>query len=199
MKKIYLITPNILNAKFYSYLPKVLATNKINILQLRCKSYSKVKIEKHLKKILPLTKKYKVKLIINDHSSFSESYKNIGFHLGQKDLVKKNNQSKLKKNNFFGITCHNSIILAKKALKFYPNYIAFGAFFPTKTKKVKYIAKKNILKKAKKLNTKIVAIGGITNKNYKKLLKSGADFIAISSFVWKNKEFNPIQAVKLFK
>ena len=199
MKKIYLITPNILNAKFYSYLPKVLATNKINILQLRCKSYSKVKIEKHLKKILPLTKKYKVKLIINDHSSFSESYKNIGFHLGQKDLVKKNNQSKFKKNNFFGITCHNSIILAKKALKFYPNYIAFGAFFPTKTKKVKYIAKKNILKKAKKLNTKIVAIGGITNKNYKMLLKSGADFIAISSFVWKNKEFNPIQAVKLFK
>ena len=72
-------------------------------------------------------------------------------------------------------------------------------FFPTKTKKVKYIAKKNILKKAKKLNTKIVAIGGITNKNYKMLLKSGADFIAISSFVWKNKEFNPIQAVKLFK
>ena len=197
MKKIYLITPNILNAKFYSYLPKVLATNKINILQLRCKSYSKVKIEKHLKKILPLTKKYKVKLIINDHSSFSESYKNIGFHLGQKDLVKKNNQSKLKKNNFFGITCHNSIILAKKALKFYPNYIAFGAFFPTKTKRAKYKSNIKTLNKARILtNIPIVAIGGITNKNYKKLLLNNANFLAISGYIWNNKKYKPTEAIE---
>ena len=73
-------------------------------------------------------------------------------------------------------------------------------FFQQKTKKVKYVADKNILKKAKKkLNTKIVAIGGITDKNYMDLLKFGADFIAISSFVWKNTEFTPLEAVKLFK
>ncbi len=78
-------------------------------------------------------------------------------------------------------------------------YVAFGAFFPTKTKKVKYVADKNILKKAKKLNIKVVVIGGITNKNYKDLLRYGADFIAISSFVWKNKEFTPLEAIKLFK
>ena len=64
---------------------------------------------------------------------------------------------------------------------------------------MKFIANKNILKKAKKLNSKIVAIGGITHKNYMDLLKFGADFIAISSFVWKNKEFTPLEAIKLFK
>ena len=52
--------------------------------------------------------------------------------------------------------------LAKKAILLDSTYVAF--FFPTKTKKVKYVADKNILKKAKKLNTNIVAIGGITNK-----------------------------------
>ena len=106
---------------------------------------------------------------------------------------------RLSKNIVFGITCHNSLSLARKAILLDSTYIAFGAFFPTKTKKVKYVADKNILKKAKNLNTKIVAIGGITNKNYKVLLKDGADFIAISSFVWKNKEFNPLEAIKLFK
>ena len=199
MKRIYLITPNILTKKFYSFLPKVLASKKVKFLQLRCKSYSRSKIDIHLRKISTITKKHKVKLIINDDSSFIKKYKNTGFHLGQKDLMEKNNISNLNKKNYFGITCHNSISLAKKALKFKPHYIAFGAFFPTKTKRVKYIAKKDILKKAKKLKTKIVAIGGITNKNYKELIESGADYIAISSFIWKNKRFNPAQAIKLFK
>ena len=199
MKRIYLITPNILTKKFYTFLPKVLASKKVKFLQLRCKSYSRSKIDIHLKKILTITKKYNVKLIINDDSSFVKKYKNTGLHLGQKDLTKKNNISNLNKNYCFGITCHNSIPLAKKALKFKPHYIAFGAFYPTKTKQVKYIANKDILKKAKKLKTKVVAIGGITNKNYKELIKSGANYIAISGFIWKNKQFNPAQAIKLFK
>ncbi|MCI5054310.1 MAG: thiamine phosphate synthase [Pelagibacteraceae bacterium] len=199
MKRIYLITPNILTKKFYSFLPKVLASKKVKFLQLRCKSYSRSKIDIHLRKILTITKRHNVKLIINDDSFFVKKYKNTGFHLGQKDLMKKDNISNLNKNNCFGITCHNSISLAKKALKFKPHYIAFGAFYPTKTKQVKYIAKKDILKKAKKFETKVVAIGGITNKNYKELIKSGADYIAISSFIWKNKQFNPAQAIKLFK
>ncbi|WP_440679651.1 thiamine phosphate synthase [Candidatus Pelagibacter sp. HIMB1517] len=199
MKRIYLITPNILTKKFYSFLPKVLASKKVKFLQLRCKSYSRSKIDIHLKKMLTITKRHNVKLIINDDSFFIKKYKNTGFHLGQKDLMKKDNISNLNKNNCFGITCHNSISLAKKALKFKPRYIAFGAFYPTKTKQVKYIAKKDILKKAKKFKTKVVAIGGITNKNYKELIKNGADYIAISGFIWKNKQFNPVQAIKLFK
>jgi len=199
LKRIYLITPNILTKKFYSFLPKVLASKKVKFLQLRCKSYSRSKIDIHLKKMLTVTKRHNVKLIINDDSFFVKKYKNTGFHLGQKDLMKKDNISNLNKNNCFGVTCHNSISLAKKALKFKPHYIAFGAFYPTKTKQVKYIAKKDILKKAKKFKTKVVAIGGITNKNYKELIKSGADYIAISGFIWKNKQFNPVQAIKLFK
>ena len=154
---------------------------------------------RHVKKILPITKKYKVKLIINDDIQLAYKFKNVGFHLGQNDLKKNKKKLRLDKKIVFGITCHNSLRLAKKAILLYSTYVAFGAFFPTKTKKVKYVANKNILKKAKKLNTKIVAIGGITNKNYKNLLEYGADFIAISSFVWKNQEFNPLEAIKLFK
>ena len=199
MKKIYLISPNELNKYFYNFLPRVLSTKKVKFLQLRCKKYSRKNLTKHIKKILPITQKYKVKLIINDDAYLASKFKRIGFHLGQKDLRKSEKKIYLNKKKFFGITCHNSLSLAKKAILINSSYVAFGAFFPTKTKIVKYIAKKNIIKKAKKLNTKIVAIGGVTNKNYKDLLKCGANYIAISSFVWKNKEFSPLEAIKLFK
>ena len=42
---------------------------------------------------------------------------------------------KILKNRIIGITCHNSIRLAKKALLNGANYIAVGAFYKTKTKK----------------------------------------------------------------
>ena len=199
MKKIYLISPNKLSKDFYIFFPKVLATRKVKFFQLRCKNYSKKIITKHIKRILPITEKYKVKLILNDDAHLALKFKNVGFHLGQNDLRKSREIVISNKKQFFGITCHNSLNLAKKAILLKSSYVAFGAFFSTKTKTVKFVAKKNILQKAKKLNTKIVAIGGITNKNYKDLLEYGADFIAISSFIWKNKQLTPIDAIKLFK
>ena len=37
----------------------------------------------------------------------------------------------------------------------------------------------------------IVAIGGINNKNYKNLIKYGAKYIAISSYIWDNPALKP--------
>ena len=103
-------------------------------------------------------------------------------------------------SKIIGITCHNSIKLAKEAIKNNANYIAFGAFFPTKTKKAKYKANTKTLNKVKKLtNIPIVAIGGITNDNYKKLLLNNANFLAISGYIWNNKKYKPEKAIKLLK
>ena len=99
-----------------------------------------------------------------------------------------------------GITCHNSIYLAKKAIKAKADYIAFGAFNQSKTKKTKYVASVKILNKVKKL-TKIptVAIGGINAVNYKNLLLNNANFLAISGYIWKNKKYKPLQAIERLK
>ena len=59
-----------------------------------------------------------------------------GCHLGQKDM-NVNEAKKIIGNKIIGITCHNSIKLAKKAINAKVNYLAFGAFYPTKTKKSK--------------------------------------------------------------
>ena len=77
------------------------------------------------------------------------------------------------------------------------NYIALGAFFTTKTKRVKYKASIKILNWSKKTtNIPIVAIGGIKLNNYKKLLLNKANFLAISSYIWNNKKYKPIEAIK---
>ena len=103
-------------------------------------------------------------------------------------------------NKIIGITCHNSINLAKAAIKGRADYIAFGAFFSTKTKKVKYRATTKILDKAKKLTRiPIVAIGGINISNYKKLLLNNANLLAISGYVWKNKKYKPFETIEKIK
>ena len=90
--------------------------------------------------------------------------------------------------------------MAKKAIEAKASYIAFGAFYTSNTKKTRYVASKNILKKVKKLTkTPIVAIGGINQNNYKKLLLNKANFLAISGYIWKNKKYKPLQAIERLK
>ena len=106
----------------------------------------------------------------------------------------------LGKNKIIGITCHNSKKLALKAKKNGANYIAFGSFFKSFTKKTAFKANLAILRWAqKKINIPIVAIGGISSSNYKKILSNGADFIACSNYVWNNKKLDPVSAIKKFK
>ena len=196
-KFIYLISPNkITDQLFYRNLNLVLQSNKVKFFQLRLK---KGNIKKKIiiaRKILDICKKHKVKLIINDNPYLALKVNAHGCHLGQKDtnII---DARKILKNKIIGVTCHNSISLAKKAYVNGANYIALGAFYKTKTKKVTHKASLKTLNKIKKsLNLPVVAIGGINEENYKKLLLNNADFLAISSYIWNNKKFKPLQAIK---
>ncbi len=198
-KFIYLISPNKIINNFYKNLRLVLKSNKVSFFQLRLKKYSIKKKFFIGKKIKKICKNNKVKFIVNDDPYLAKKLNADGCHLGQKDM----NINKVRKiigNKTIGVTCHNSIKLAKKAIKSGANYIAFGAFYSSKTKKTKYKASIEILNKAKKLNNiPIVAIGGINLKNYRKLLLNKADFLAISGYIWSNKEYKPLKAVESLK
>ena len=198
-KFLYLISPNKINDAFYKDLIKVLRLNKTTFFQLRLKKDNfkeKLKVAKKIKKIC---KKFKVKLLINDDPILAKRINADGCHLGQREM-NINNARKILKKKIIGVTCHNSIKLAKKAIKNNADYIAFGAFNPSKTKKVKYKASVNLLKQIKKIsNIPIIAIGGIDNLNYKKLLLNKADFLAISGYIWNNKKLKPVETIRNFK
>ena len=166
---------------------------------MRFKNYSfkkNILIGKRIKKIC---KKLKIKFLVNDNPLLAKKIDADGCHLGQKDM-NIHDARKLLGKKIIGITCHNSLKLAKVAIKDGADYIAFGAFFSTKTKKVNYKANIRILKKLKmSKNIPIVAIGGINNLNFKKLLLNKADFLAISGYIWNNKKFKPSEAIKNLK
>ncbi len=198
-KFIYLISPNKIYPNFYKDLRKIFELNKVNFFQLRLKKLTlnrKIIIAKKTKKIC---NKFKIKFLINDDPYLAKKMDADGCHLGQKDM----NIIKARKilgKKIIGITCHNSVKLSKKAIKDGADYIALGAFYPTKTKNIKFKAKVSDLIRIKKLSRiPIIAIGGINKDNYKNLLLNNANFLAISSYVFNNKKLKPIDAIKMFK
>ena len=198
-KFIYLISPSKINKSFYQDLTKVLQQKKVSFFQLRLK---KETLKKKLiigKKIKKICKKFNVKFLINDDVYLAKKLNADGCHLGQRDM----NIFKARKilgNKIIGITCHNSIKLAKVAIKNKANYLAFGAFYPSTTKRIKYKASIKLLKKVRKITKfPLVAIGGINSKNFKKLLLNKSNFLAISGYIWKNKNLKPLEAMKELK
>ena len=200
MKKlVYLISPNKINKDFYYNLDKVLSVKNVKFFQLRLKETKPSSLIIIAQKIKKITKKYKVKFIINDNYILASKINADGCHLGQLDGSISKARKKLK-TKILGITCHNSIMLAKEAINNKADYVAFGSFFKSRLKQNATKANLDILWWAKKnIKKPIVAIGGINNENYKKLMKAGAKYIAISSFIWDNPKLKPELAIKKFK
>ena len=195
---VYLISPSKIYPKFYIDLNKVLASKRVSFFQLRLKNMTPREVTKIARKLKNITQKYNVKLIINDNSLIAKRVNADGCHLGQNDdtieLARKNIKKKI-----IGLTCHGSKKLALKALKNKCDYVAFGSFFKSKLKPKAKKTNLKILNWAKKnIKIPIIVIGGITDKNYKKLINSGANYIAISTFIWNNPFLKPEIAIKKF-
>ena len=196
---VYLISPNKINKKFYNNLDRVLSFGNVKFFQLRLKKIKSKNLLKIANKIRKITLKHEVKFIVNDDFILSLKTKADGCHMGQFDGSLKDARKKLR-NKILGVTCHNSKILAKNAIKNKANYLAFGSFFRSRLKPGAKKANLNILRWSKKnIKKPIVVIGGINNLNYKRLLKAGAKYIAISSYIWDNPDLKPEEAIKRFK
>ena len=193
---IYLVSPPKIERNFFKDLTEVLKQKKTSFFQLRLKKDNFKKKFIIGRKIQKICKKFKVKFLINDDVYLAKKLNADGCHLGQRDMNILDAR-RLVGKKIIGVTCHNSIQLAKTAIKNKADYLAFGAFNSSKTKKVKYKASINLLKKARKITKiPIVVIGGINSKNYRNLLLNKANFLAISSYVWKNKKLKPKNAIK---
>ena len=117
MKKfIYLISPNKTNKRFYVNLDKVLSFKNVKFFQLRLKNTKSNSLIKKIKIIKKITLKHKVKLILNDNYILAKKIGVDGCHMGQMDGSFEIARKTLKKK-VLGITCHNSKVLAKEAIK----------------------------------------------------------------------------------
>ena len=119
---------------------EVLKGKQSKFFQLRLKKESfkkKLVIGKKIKKIC---KKFNVKFLINDDVNLAKKLNSDGCHLGQKDM-KIIEARKFIGDKILGITCHNSIKLAKIAMKSKSRLLSFWSFFTHQKKKKQNIGR----------------------------------------------------------
>jgi len=200
--RLYLITPPDIGGSslksFSEDLASALEGGDIACLQLRLKNVPDSVIVDAAEQLIPICYKQNVALIINDRPDLAYQANCDGVHVGQTDTPYKQARELLGDDAIIGVTCHNSTHLAMEAGESGADYVAFGAFFQSNTKHRKFAAKTNLLSIWQEtMLVPSVAIGGITVENCQPVVKSGADFIAVSAGVWKHRD-GPATAVRQF-
>lgn len=150
----------------------------MQVLQYRDKTKDTTRRYQEAKALKQLCSHYNAQLIINDDVLLAKEL-NVGLHLGQEDGSIAKARQLLGSNTIIGATCHGDIALAKQAKKEGASYLAFGRFFPSKTKPNAKPADIKILDEAKSLELPICAIGGITLNNVHILTQHNVKLIAV--------------------
>lgn len=198
---LYLITPPVIEDldSFGKELDAALASGQVACVQLRLKEKSDEAITKATEALMPIAHKHEVSFMINDRADLAKELDADGVHLGQSDGDVKEARELLGHEKDIGVTCHDSRHLGFEAGEAGANYVAFGAFYPTETKKSDYRPEPEVLKLwSEGTEIPCVAIGGITADNCAPLVEAGAHFIAVCSAVWNHPE-GAAAAVKEFE
>jgi len=134
-----------------------------------------------------------VPLIINDSLELALATGAEGVHLGRLDGVVDHARKQLP-SAIIGVSCYNSLDLAKNAIEQGADYVAFGSFFPSATKPGALRAGVDLLGCAREQGYNTVAIGGITCDNAGTLITGGADAIAVINALFGSGDIAQIRA-----
>ena len=196
--RLYLITPPAIDdlAVFARELAEALDAGDVAALQIRLKDVSDEVIAAAVDVLTPICHARGVAVILNDRPDLAARLGCDGVHIGQSDGPLVEARRLVGKDKMVGVTCHDSRHLAMEAAEGGADYVAFGAFFPTTTKDTPYRPEPEVLSIWQEtMEVPCVAIGGITAENAGQLAAAGADFVAVSSWVWNHPE-GPGAAVK---
>ncbi|HEY8573215.1 thiamine phosphate synthase [Phenylobacterium sp.] len=198
--RLYLITPPRLEdlAGFGHLLAQALDAGDVAALQIRLKDTPDEVIAAAVDALAPIAQARGVAVILNDRPDLAARLGCDGVHVGQEDAPLAEARRIMGKDAMVGVTCHDSLHLAMEAAEGGADYVAFGAFFPTRTKDAPTRAEPELLTgwQADML-VPCVAIGGITVDTARGLAAAGADFLAVSAGIWSHAE-GPAAAVKRF-
>ncbi len=137
-----------------------------------------------------------VPLIVNDDMPLAKAIGAAGVHLGEDDGDIAAARALLGAEAILGSSCYDQLPLAEAAVAAGADYVAFGAFFPTRSKTGTRRATTDLLWQAAPLGVPKVAIGGITPDNAQVLVDAGADLVAVISGVYDAPD--PVAAVHAY-
>jgi len=197
--RLYLITPPRIDAAtFPRFLAEAVDAGPVDAVQLRLKDVDDDTVRRACDVLRPVVQERDAAFILNDRPDLAAELGCDGVHVGQEDASYAEARRLVGPDATVGVTCHDSRHLAMTAAEAGADYVAFGAFFPTTTKRPKSSADPEILAWwSDVMVVPCVAIGGITVANCRPLIEAGADFLAVSAGVWEYPD-GPAAAVKAF-
>ncbi len=187
--RLYLITPPAFDLEtFLPEFDEALAGGPVACVQLRMKEADDPAVAAAMAELLPRCRKRGIPLVLNDRAHLVHATDADGLHVGAEDLPAVAARSRIGPDRILGVSCYGSRHAAMEAAaRADADYVAFGAFYPTATKKPRARPEVSLLADWN-LATVVpaVAVGGITPDNCGPLAAAGAACVAAVSAVWNH-------------
>jgi thiamine-phosphate pyrophosphorylase len=164
---------------------RTLATSGATMIQLRIKKMDDRRFLTIARRIRKALSKPRVKFIINNRIDIALACNADGVHLGQKDIPIPDIR-KLAGEMFIIGASANNLREAKRAELQGADYLGVGAIYPTQTKRdARVCTLRNLRTICRRVKIPVIGIGGISDRNYKAVLRAGASGIAVASFLFE--------------
>ncbi len=164
---------------------RILADNGATMIQLRIKSLCDRAFLELARKACGAARKKGVVFIVNDRVDIALACQAHGVHLGQTDMDVAGARRIMGEIAIIGASVH-TLKQAARAERDGADYLGVGAVFPTKTKSDARICGLDTLERiCRNARIPVIAIGGVTDRNYRSALRRGAAGIAVASYLFE--------------
>ena len=177
-----------LNGRAPELVAQQLCDGGSDLIQLRAKTSTPEEIRALAEKILSITRRANVGLVINDYDDIARELDADSCHLGQEDFFNAGHThvsqlSTLNSQLKIGLSTH-SPEQAKRAMKADADYLAIGPVFATGTKPAaKPVTLEYVRWAAENVTMPWFAIGGINLENLGDVLAAGAKRVCVVSAI----------------
>ncbi len=179
---LYAITPDGLDTPELARRVRHALAGGARVVQYRNKGGNAALRLEQARVLRELTREFSVAYIVNDDAELAAAVDADGVHLGAADGSLDEARNVLGADKVIGVSCYNRLSLARQAVAAGADYVAFGAFFPSRVKPEAVVADIELLRQARReLSVPLVAIGGVTAENGRQLVRAGADSLAVIS------------------
>ena len=177
---LYAITPQGLIGEALLRQARLAIEGGASVLQYRKKNLPAKQRLAEAALLAELCLQLQVTFIINDDFQLAKVVCADGVHLGVDDQSLPAAREVLGEQAIIGISCYDNLARALQAERQGASYVAFGRFFPSRSKPNATPAPLALLQRAKaQMGIPIVAIGGITPENAGTVFAQGADMVAV--------------------
>ncbi|QKT03196.1 thiamine phosphate synthase [Ectothiorhodospiraceae bacterium 2226] len=187
LQGLYVVTPELADDERLSALVSAALAGGARAVQYRAKHLPPAQRQRQAAQLAALCRRAAALFIVNDDADLAAAVGADGVHIGREDAAIARARARLP-HGLIGVSCYNRLDLAQAAQAAGADYVAFGRFFPSRTKPDAVQADPALLREARAVlrvppgkpqGVPLVAIGGITAENGRRLVEAGADMLAV--------------------